>query len=194
PSSPVNTDDLKWRHWVVAFAVRKAIKFAKTDLFQFAECGVGDGLTSFFALNEIKQNNILVKSTMHVYDSWQAMEKERLAETEYAYEGKYENLSLQRTQRNLKEYTTCIQYHVGYIPDSFEFNSPESIVFLHIDLNSSKPTLAALEFFLPRLLDNGIILLDDYGSLEYSATKKLVDKFFSDKPGILEKLPTGQAI
>src|SRR5690242_19588884 len=43
PSSPVNTDDLKWRHWVVAFAVRKTIKFVHTDYYHFAECGVGDG-------------------------------------------------------------------------------------------------------------------------------------------------------
>ena len=72
--------------------------------------------------------------------------------------------------------------------------SPHSIVYLHIDLNSAKPTLAALNFFYPRLVKGGVILFDDYGWREYKDTKKVVDEFFSSKPGILLKLATGQAI
>ncbi len=194
PSSPVNTDDLMWRHWNVAFAVRKAIKFIEADVYHFVECGVGDGLTSYFTLSEIRHNGLLGHSTMHLYDSWQAMEKERLIGVEQDHEGNYHSLSLDRTQRNLAEFKDIIRYHVGFVPDTFVDAPPEKIVYLHIDLNSSKPTLDALEFFLPRLVNNGIILLDDYGFFDYAETKKLVDQFFVDKPGVLQKLPTGQAI
>lgn len=194
PSSPVNIDDLKWRHWVISYATRKALKFCKADEYNFVECGVGDGLTSFFVLRETKAQEKLHKCTMHLYDSWEAMEKERLVEAEHSYAGKYHDLNLARTQRNLKEFKNHLKFHVGYIPDSFEIDPPETIFFLHIDLNSSKPTLATLEFFFPRLVNNGIILLDDYGDFNHRETKKLVDKFFNGKPGVLEKLPTGQAI
>ncbi len=72
--------------------------------------------------------------------------------------------------------------------------TPQKISYLHIDLNSARPTRFALEFFFPRLLKRGIIVFDDYGSKNYKDTKIVVNKFFKDKPGILMPLPTGQAI
>jgi O-methyltransferase len=194
PSTVPDVDALMWRHWIVSYATRMALKFSKTNEYNFAECGVADGQTSFFTLQEIKEQGKLQKSTMHLYDSWAGMEKERLLETEYDRIGEYHTLELARTKRNLKEFKEHIVYHVGYVPNSFKNNPPESVVFLHIDLNSAKPTLSTLDFFFPRLVNNGIILFDDYGDLFYGETKRAVDKFFKDKFGVLEKLPTGQAI
>ena len=54
--------------------------------------------------------------------------------------------------------------------------------------------MAALELFFPKLQDRGIILFDDYGAINYLDTRKIIDNFFRDKPGILMELPTGQAI
>jgi len=85
-------------------------------------------------------------------------------------------------------------YHVGYIPDSFSASPPDKIIYLHIDLNSTKPTIDALNFFSPRLLQGGIIIFDDYGNTGYPDTKKQIDEFFKNKPGVLMKSPTGQAI
>jgi len=61
-------------------------------------------------------------------------------------------------------------------------------------LNAAKYTLDTLEYFFPRITRGGVILFDDYGDTSYSDTKEIVDKFFSNKSGILMKLPTGQAI
>ena len=70
----------------------------------------------------------------------------------------------------------------------------KKIKFLHIDLNSSKPTLGALEFFYSRLVKGGTIVFDDYAHSGYEDTKKVIDRFFYKKTGLLQKLPTGQAI
>ena len=58
----------------------------------------------------------------------------------------------------------------------------------------TKPTISALEFFLPKLVIGGVIIFDDYGSIGHPDTKIEIDQFFSDKSGILMKSPTGQAI
>ena len=88
-----------------------------------------------------------------------------------------------------------LMYRVGHIPESLiSDEAPKSIVYMHIDLNSAKPTLSTLEFFFARLIKGGTVLFDDYGQEEYKDTKKVIDKFFSDKPGMLLKLPTSQAI
>ncbi len=52
----------------------------------------------------------------------------------------------------------------------------------------------ALEFFYPRLVVGGVILFDDYGWDAYEDTKNTIENFFKDKPGLLMKIPTGQAI
>jgi len=97
---------------------------------------------------------------------------------------------------NLSEFQDYIIYHQGHIPESFSkpSASPNSIRYLHIDLNSAKPTLDTLDLFFPKLVKGGVILFDDYGWTGHEDAKKAIDAYFSDKPGMLMKLPTGQAI
>lgn len=188
-------DGLEWRHWNVSYSIRHAIKFTKVSEFNFVECGVGEGMSIFFAMREIMGSEIASKCSMHLYDSWGEMKEEFLLKSEISNKGRWKNLQIDDTKRNLEEFTDHITYHQGYIPESFKTtSSPPTIVYLHIDLNSAKPTLASLEFFYPRLVSGGVILFDDYGWQGYEDTKKMIDKFFSDKPGIIMKLPTGQAI
>ena len=110
--------------------------------------------------------------------------------------GKYANLSIDVTKKNLSEFNEKIIYHQGFIPESLHSDpsSPEFIVYLHIDLNSAKPTIDVLNFFLPRLVAGGVIVFDDYAWEGYEDTKKVIDAYFRDKPGLIMKLPTGQAI
>ena len=192
-----NVDTLLWRHWIVSYATKHAMIFSKTDQYNFVECGVGDGLSSFYTLREINDNkDVCRKSTLHLYDSWGPMKKEGLLESESSSLGRYSELELDVTKNNLKEFENMIVYHKGYIPEIFdeEPKSPSSIVYLHIDLNSTPPTISTLEYFFSKLVSGGIILFDDYGWKNHKDTKAAVDCFFKDKPGILMHLPTAQAI
>jgi hypothetical protein len=190
-------DSVLWRHWIVSYAVRHVIEFTNCEKFNFVECGVGDGFSAFFALREISGNEKTAnKSIMHLYDSWNQMRKEGLLESEKYYAGRYSELDIDRTKRNLEEFYNTVVYHQGYIPESFTStpNPPDSIVYLSIDLNSSQSTIDTLEFFFPLLIRGGIILFDDYGQIGYVDTRKAIDRFFSNKPGILFEIPTSQAI
>jgi len=191
-----NIDELLWRHWVVITAVRYAIKFSKTDQLNFVECGVGEGFSAFFALRDIVEKQKVAKFFMHLYDAWDSMKKEQLVKSEMDNVHTYDELDLNTTKQNLEEFKDYVIYHKGYIPESFHNkpDSPEIISYLHIDLNAVTPTIFSLEFFYPRLTKGGIILFDDYGWAGYEDTKKAVDEFFKDKPGLLIKFPTGQAI
>lgn len=184
-----------WRHYFISFSTLYAIKCAQDHNYNFVECGVGDGVTAFFTLNELA-NNIDSNFKMHLYDAWSVMKKDSLLDSELQNTGKYFDLSISRTKSNLKEFEKNIIYHEGTIPTTFNQlpKSPESIVYLHIDINSSKPTLDILNFFFPKLVHGGVIIFDDYGWNPYFDTKNVVDEFFSNKNGILQKLPTGQAI
>jgi len=185
---------LNWGHWVVSTAIRYALNFTESKDMHVVECGVGDGVTAFILLREIS-NVPNRKYSCHLYDSWGAMKKDDLLETSKLNINKYAELDIDRTKKNLLEFKDNTVFHQGYIPESFQTGEhPEKIIYMHIDVNSSKPTLDALEFFYPRLAHNGVVLFDDYGWSGYDETKNVVDKFFSDKPGIIFKYPTGQAM
>ena len=199
----INTADLDtllWRHWIVSFSAKYAVEFnrSRSNELNLVELGVADGVTAFFALREMencKKNAPNIKYAMHLYDSWGPMREKGLLKTELSSVGRYSGLSLERTKRNLVEFKDKVFYHQGYIPESLHASAaPDSIIYMHIDLNSAMPTLAALRFFYPRMVSGGVILFDDYGGSGYPDTKEVVDGFFAKKPGILMKLPTGQAI
>jgi hypothetical protein len=190
-------DDLLWRHWIVSYAVKHATKFAKTENYNLVECGVEWGYTAFFALKTLTNNDKKMNSfSMHLYDAWQDMREEELLESEYWHVNLYKNLDIESTKKNLIEFKENLIFHQGYIPDSLikKPDPPDTIFYLHIDLNSAKPTESALEFFYPRLVVGGVILFDDYGWDAYEDTKNTIENFFKDKPGLLMKIPTGQAI
>jgi hypothetical protein len=191
-----NIDTLLWRHWIVTTAVRYAIKFSESKILNFVECGVGEGFSAYFTLKEIKEQQKISQFKMHLYDAWDSMLNQQLIENELSNPHTYDELSIDITKNNLREFDADIVYHKGYIPDSLESEpkSPDSISYLHIDLNAVKPTMDVLSFFLPKLSKNGVILFDDYGWDGYLDTKLELDKFFKDQSGLFLKLPTGQAI
>lgn len=180
--TPENVDTLMWRHWIVAFCVRHVVQ--KTDSpLTLVECGVGDGLTAFFAATEAE--HLERKYELHCYDTWGVVDTD-------AKKASYADLALDRTRRNLDDFRVI--YHQGLIPDTFDDAAPETVDYLSIDLNAAVPTVAALEFFVPRLAPGGAVLFDDYGHRGYEDTRVAVDSFFDGRVGSLLKLPTGQAI
>ena len=199
PRMPIDeyVHSLDYRHYYISFCANYAIKFAQTDYHNFVECGVNDGVTAFVALNEL-HNKLGINFKMDLYDSWEAMKAELLVGEEIDFNvGAYDDSSIEIPKSNLKSFENNIVYHKGFIPDTLFEKSPkqpESISYLSIDLNSSQPTLSALNFFVPKLVKGGIIIFDDYGLEHYPDTKNVIDEFFSTKSGILMKMPTGQAI
>lgn len=180
-------DGSLWRFWYVAFATQQAKLFAKSD--NFVECGVMNGYTAYFSMKQLSKN-----FTMHLYDAWEGMQAEYLTESEKSRIGEYKELDIDVTKLNLKEFKKNTIYHKGHIPKTLDETAPDNIAYLHIDLNSSKATKDTLDFFLPRLVENGIILFDDYGYPEYFDTANVIDQSLDGISGNILKLPTAQAI
>jgi O-methyltransferase len=189
-------DELKWRHWIVTSLIKYSIKFTDVSEYNFVECGVGWGMSAFFALREINvTKDKIVKPKMHLYDSWQDMRKSELLDSEEWHINQYSNLNIELTKKNLEEFEEETVFHIGFIPEVLhDTTPPNKIIYLHIDLNSANATTAALDFFYDKLVIGGIILFDDYGWDAYKDTKNIVDEFFKNKPGILIEFPTGQAV
>ena len=82
----------------------------------------------------------------------------------------------------------------GIVPDSFAQAAPERIAFLHLDMNSSKSEIAALEVLFDRVSPGGLVVFDDYGWSGYAAQKVAEDAFMRQRGHRILELPTGQGL
>lgn len=186
-------ESLMWRHYIVFWSASFAAKNASAGTNNFVECGVCDGLTSFFALSAASQGG--GEWGAYLYDAWEAMRGDLLLESEKSNQGEYSYLDVDVTRENLASFGTHVRFNKGYIPESFAVSeNPESIVWMHIDLNSATPTIAALDYFWPRMASGGVILFDDFSWPGYEDTRSLILEWLKDKEGTLLPLPTGQAL
>jgi len=187
--------ELMWRHFIIFWSVRHIAKNSKAEkrAVTLAECGVCDGLTLRFAIESADLAGLDYKA--FGYDAWSGMREDLLSEGEKKYTGNYSNIVLRNTMCNLDKYKDDIVFIKGYIPESFSLQkNPVAVDWLHIDLNSSKSTKSALEFFYEKIRPGGVIIFDDYGWHGYTESKRVIDEFFSGKYGNLLPLPTGQAL
>jgi len=187
---------LSWRHYIVYWTAMYAARFSNFSKLNLVEAGVCDGLTINFAISAVKDEmgeNFDFEA--YLYDAWEGMKVENLTTQEKARKGRYSYLSLEKTKSNLKEFEDQCSFVQGHIPDVFvEHSGPSELSWLHIDLNSSFPTLKTLEHFVPKLLPGGVVLFDDYAHRGFRETKEVADRYCSQVKGLLLPFPTGQAV
>ncbi len=70
-----------------------------------------------------------------------------------------------------------VQICAGWIPPVLSTLPDREWAFVHLDVTLYEPTLAALEYFYPRLNQGGAILCDDYGSIFCPGSQKAWDEF-----------------
>lgn len=73
------------------------------------------------------------------------------------------------------------------LPNFLIENPAIRLSLVHIDVDVFEPTQLILNLLWERMVDGGIIMLDDYGLVE--GETKAVDEFFSDKNVQILKLP-----
>lgn len=158
---------------------------------EIAECGSYKGASAFFIAQTSKEVPI------HIFDAFEGLptpgEFDRVITDEVApWKVGDLNSSEHVLRENLSKFKN-IQIHKGWIPDRFQEVADKRFRFVHIDVDLYEPTKDSLEFFYPRLVANGIVVLDDYGFLKCPGARKAADDFIKDKTERLVKLTSGQA-
>ena len=62
-------------------------------------------------------------------------------------------------------------------------NLPKKISLLRLDTDFYKSTMKELKVLYPRLVKNGVLIIDDYG--HWKGAKKAVDKYFNLKKNFI---------
>lgn len=165
----------------------------------FVECGVwrGGNIIVFSELN----NKLGLKRKIFAYDTFEGMTKPTDLDSDYSGKKAETHLKEQKRIPNDPKNVHCIasltecknnvsynvinyQNDVNFIKGSVEEqlcikkNLPEKISILRLDTDWYSSTKKELEVLYPRLVKNGILIIDDYGS--WNGCKKAVDEFFKN--------------
>jgi len=81
----------------------------------------------------------------------------------------------------------------GYFPETAEGIDKE-FCFVNLDFDLYNPTLAGLEYFYPRMVKGGIILVHDYFAEGYRGVKEAVHDFEKKRLLQLNMLPIGDGL
>ena len=164
-----------------------------------AECGCWNGHSTHIASTLMKQYGF--KGQFHVFDSFEGGLSEF---TEYDREGKdtvtkeqeekareYFESSFDAVASRLRDFD-FVHLYKGWIPDRFDEVSERAFGFVFIDVDMYEPIMDSLEFFYPRLIEGGIIFLDDYNYAGFPGAKRAVDDFLSrHTPSAFVTMPFG---
>jgi len=162
----------------------------------FVECGVWKGFLSSAIMNYLDWNS--VGKSFYLFDTFNGIdetlvtdaERERLHLDHYR---KYYLPNWEDAKQNFAEYRDVVLVK-GSIPAALRAVPIGRVAYLSLDMNNVTPELAAAEYFWPRLVAGGVILLDDYGFVSYEEQKRGFDRFARSKGVQVLALPTGQGM
>lgn len=164
-----------------------ALAIARIDRDQipgaFAEVGVWRGDTSRVIHLQAPHR------TLHLFDTFSGFPDLDLENAKPDDATRFRDTSVDVVKSSLGN-TDNVVFHVGRFPDTVVGLEQEMFAFVLLDVDIYKPSLAALEFFYPRLSRGGYCFIHDYNSPESNfAVKKAVNLFLSSKPELIVELP-----
>ncbi len=154
----------------------------------FAELGVYRGETARF-IHEMDSSRIL-----HLFDTFEGFGDGDL-QLESSTDEKYSTDNFSDTSLGqVKEYiegNDNVRFHQGFFPDSAKDLKEEVYAFVHLDADLYQPTLAALNYFYPKLAAGGVIIIHDYNHT-WDGLRKAVDEFSQTISETVVEIPDWQ--
>ncbi len=139
----------------------------------YAEVGVYRGGTA----------RILARSApgkpLHLFDTFRGMPAVN-DEIDRHRESDFSGCSLPDVRHFLKDCPHVI-FHPGFFPNTAEGLEKKLFCLVHIDVDIHRSVRDSLDFFYPRLVPGGVILIDDYGWKECPGIKIALDEFLAEK-------------
>lgn len=95
--------------------------------------------------------------------------------------GLYSDTSVDQISELFVKYPN-VKIYEGEFDDNKNNIESNKFSLVHIDCDVHPCVMSSLDFFYPRMLKGGAIIIDDYGAKLWPGVKKAVDDFMKDKP------------
>lgn len=116
------------------------------------------------------------------FDSFEGLPKP--SEHDFHNKGDFRDVNVDNINGYFKMIYPRVRIVKGFSPQCFMIAKKEKFSFTHVDVDLYQSVLDALDFFLPRTLTGGIILLDDYKVDSTPGCEKAIEKFFEEESNV----------
>ena len=178
---------LGWRIHTVCWAATQALSIPG----DYVECGVWHGFSFAIATDFLEFEKVNKK--LYLYDTYKGIPPEFNSENRNQTVYEREGDIYPEVCKRFSKYPN-VKVVQGTVPESFAKECPDKIAFLHVDMNSSKSEIAALEALYDRVSVGGIILFDDFGWWGYDKQTDAEIAFMKQRGQMIMELPTGQGL
>ncbi len=179
-------------HIKVLLALAQEVRHLEGDL---AECGVYRGATLVPMGMYLRQSG--VDKRLYGFDSFEGFDA--AIESEIALggapdihkrRGGFGDTSFQEVAAKLQRFGLFQQVQIikGYFVDTLSQFSAHKFCLVHLDVDIYESYRVTLDFFYPRMVRGGVILIDEYNDPPWPGCNKAVDEFLDDKPESLEEI------
>jgi O-methyltransferase len=176
------------------YALHKAARYVTDHSIPGAvvECGVWAGGSSMMAGLSLRDDRRLF-----LYDTFEGMPEPterdvgldgRSAREEWEAKPDWLASSVDEVRANLarvglSERATLVE---GMVEDTIPAEAPDQIALLRLDTDWYESTRHELEHLYPRLVEGGVLIVDDYG--HWQGARQAVDEYFGDDPPLLHRV------
>jgi hypothetical protein len=142
-----------------------------------AEIGVYKGETATLIATIARR----LGKTAWLLDTFEGFDAKDLQGIDYGLNEQFDDTSLEAVRALVGEEN--VHFIKGYFPDTAaQLPAKGAYCLVHIDCDLYNPVRAALDYFYPRIVPGGFLLVHDYSSLHWDGAEQAVDEFFADKP------------
>lgn len=135
-------------------------------------------------------NAAFPERTLYLFDTFEGFDERDIAVEQGYTRDRAKHFNLGMTEAKLLSampHPDRIEIKKGYFPETAA-GVNDTFVFVNLDFDLYQPTLAGLEFFYPKMVRGGVILVHDYfqnsvipdQTLVFQGIRKAVDEFCSD--------------
>ena len=162
------------------------------------EAGVGSGEGLLFLLK--LQKHFGDKRSLWAFDTFAGFPKGHENDSDdFRRFGKpvYEKYTLTSIKNLLKSNgisdseLTEVRFIKGLIPETFLLFNQERVALLNCDLDLYESTKQTLLFFWPRMMEGGVVMLDEYDigsdAIKWPGAKKAIDEFCEERDILLHR-------
>lgn len=169
-----------WRTYVLCWAAKQVIEL-EGDLM---ELGCNNGSTAKVLAEHLNLDNTNKK--LFIYDVfYNPPDSHKMLEHSASL---FENV-----KQRLAKFSSIIVTK-GEVPNILNHVCPDKVCFAHIDMNSVKAEIGALDKIYNNITKGGIIIFDDYGWFGYKAQYDAEKKYMETRGQEILELPTGQGL
>jgi Macrocin-O-methyltransferase (TylF) len=166
-----------------------------------AECGVFQGSTlipiGLFVKQRMSSKMVLGFDSFEGLDQTVKFDLELGGDHDYRKAiGGFSDTSYQSLLQRIQQFElgSTVTVARGYFQDTLLKYANHRFSFVHLDCVIYESYKQCLEFFYPRLVKSGVVLLDEYNDPPWPGCTRAVDEFLAAKPEKLVKITSNNQI